>query len=106
MRMFKIMAKLLTGSRKRLLKLSGGGLQAPFYIDKTTRVYISGKVTHSILTLLAKQSIDIDPLYEYTELPAEFLRDPSCWLEAPKVEAFLVYLEKKFAGLYLSLIHI
>ena len=63
-------------------------------------MYISGKVTHSVLTFLAKESVDIEPLFENTDLPAEFLRDPSCWLEAPKVEQFLQFLEGRFSPNY------
>ncbi len=62
-------------------------------------MYISGKVTHSILTYLAKESIDLEPLFEHTDLPAEFLRDPSCWLEAPKVESFLADLENRLSSI-------
>jgi len=63
-------------------------------------VYISGKVTHSVLTFLAKESVDIEPLFENTDLPAEFLRDPSCWLEAAKVEQFLHFLDSRFSPNY------
>ncbi|MCB0410334.1 MAG: hypothetical protein KDD29_08945, partial [Flavobacteriales bacterium] len=59
-------------------------------------MYFSGKITNSILIYLARQGFSVESLLEQTEVPAEFLRDPSCWLESHKVESFLNLIEKEF----------
>ncbi len=59
-------------------------------------MYFSGKITHSVLSYLSQTGADLDGIYEKTELPAEFLRDPSCWLEADKVESFLSQLAHNY----------
>jgi hypothetical protein len=58
-------------------------------------VVFSGKITNSVIKFLHKQSIelgkecDLDSLIEAVDVPAEFLKDPTCWLDAQKVENFL-----------------
>lgn len=58
-------------------------------------MYFSAKITNSVLNFLDKQGLDQEGLYELTDLPLEFLRDPSSWLDAHKVEAFLRIMEMK-----------
>lgn len=50
---------------------------------------ISCKITYSLLTALDQQGVDTAPLLESLDVPEEFLRDASCWLEAEKMELFL-----------------
>lgn len=54
----------------------------------------SGKITNAFLVYLERNSKDLEPVLEMTEVPSEFLRDPSCWIPAEDVEKFLGALEK------------
>jgi hypothetical protein len=54
----------------------------------------SGKITNAFLVHLERNSKDLEPVLEMTEVPSEFLRDPSCWIPAEDVEKFLAALEK------------
>jgi hypothetical protein len=56
-------------------------------------VLFSCKITHSIITYLDRRGEDLEALYEKCDWPAEFLRDPSCWLEADKMESILRQIE-------------
>ncbi len=56
----------------------------------------SGKISNSVLTYLDNQGVNLEGLYELTDLPVEFLRDPACWLEADKLEAFLHTMEQTY----------
>jgi hypothetical protein len=38
----------------------------------------------------------MEGLYDLTDLPEEFLRDPSCWLESQKVEQFLGAVSREY----------
>lgn len=58
----------------------------------------SGKITNSFLNFLDRAGFDPEKLLELTELPTEFLRDPSCWIEAHDVESFLLSVEKQFGS--------
>lgn len=58
----------------------------------------SGKITNSFIVFLNQQGVDLERLYELTELPTEFLQDSSCWLEAAQVENFIKAVEKEFAA--------
>lgn len=58
----------------------------------------SGKITHSVLAYVARQGAGLEGLYESTGLPEEFLRDPSSWLEAEQVEAFLAIVQRDFGA--------
>ncbi|RME17502.1 MAG: hypothetical protein D6797_02405 [Bdellovibrio sp.] len=60
-------------------------------------MYLSGKITHSVLTYLHNKGLQVDALHDLTDLPAEFLKDPSCWLEADKVEEFLDSLNQSYS---------
>jgi hypothetical protein len=54
-----------------------------------SRVLFSCKITHSIINYLDRRGEDLELLYEKCDWPAEFLRDPACWLEADKMEMLL-----------------
>ena len=64
-------------------------------------MYFSGKITHTVISYLESQACDLEGLFDLTDLSAEFLRDPTCWLEAVKVENFLQQVDQKF-GLQVS----
>ncbi len=53
----------------------------------------SGKITNSVITFLQQQGVEASQFYELTDMPVEFLKDPTCWLEAKKTEALLGQLE-------------
>lgn len=62
-------------------------------------MYFSGKISNSIISFLDKAGVDLDAIYELTDLSLEFVRDPSSWLEAKKLEEFMHQLELKFSSL-------
>lgn len=49
----------------------------------------SSKISNSILTYLENQGVSLEGLYSSLDVPEEFLRDPSSWMEAPEMENFL-----------------
>ncbi len=49
----------------------------------------SCKITNSVLSFLDREGIDVEDIYASCDLPDEFLRDPSYWWEAQKIEEFL-----------------
>ncbi|MFK8138620.1 MAG: ATP-binding protein [Bdellovibrionales bacterium] len=49
----------------------------------------SCKITNSAINYLNRVGADLEDLYSSTDLPEEFLRDPSYWLEADAMESFL-----------------
>lgn len=63
-------------------------------------MHFSGKITNSILTYLGQKTSDQDRLFDLTDLPTEFLRDPSCWLRAFEVETFLAAIESEYGRLW------
>jgi len=66
------------------------------------RMLFSGKITNSIITFLQSQGVEASEFYDLTDMPVEFLKDPTCWLEAKKTEVLLEHLEG-WAGLRLNL---
>lgn len=56
----------------------------------------SCKITHSLITYLDRRGEDLEVFYEKCDWPAEFLRDPSSWLEADKMENFLRQIEAEY----------
>ena len=58
----------------------------------------SGKITNSFLVFLDRSGIDLQRLLDLTDLPSEFLRDPSCWIPAGEVERFLTAVDKEFSS--------
>ncbi|NQY99577.1 MAG: hypothetical protein HRT45_02785 [Bdellovibrionales bacterium] len=62
-------------------------------------MYFSGKVPNSVFSYLSRKSADLERFYEVTELPAELIKDPTCWLDAKQVETFLQQIEAEFGHL-------
>ncbi len=60
----------------------------------------SGKITNSIILYLDRHSVDVQRLYELTELPSEFLREPSCWIPAQDVEKFFATVDREFGAVF------
>jgi hypothetical protein len=61
-------------------------------------VLFSCKISHSILTYLDRRGEDLDDLHAQADIPpAEFLKDPSYWLEAERMEALLKTLKETYA---------
>lgn len=63
-------------------------MQAPFLL--------SCKITHSCLKFLERRGEDLEPLYERFDWPLHYLRDPSSWLEADRLEFVLQTLEELY----------
>lgn len=59
----------------------------------------SCKISHSILTYLDRQGADLTALFEACEYPSEFLRNPSHWLEAQKLEDLLGFIMREYKRL-------
>ncbi|MGZ3691020.1 MAG: hypothetical protein ACXVAX_05940 [Pseudobdellovibrio sp.] len=58
-------------------------------------MHFSCKITHSILTFLESEKVDLSAYFSETDVPWELLRDPSYWMRAPDMEAFLERLSLK-----------
>ncbi len=56
----------------------------------------SGKITNSLLLYLARFGWDQERLFELTEIPLEFLRDPTSWIAASEVETLLGKVDAEF----------
>lgn len=53
-------------------------------------MYFSCKITNSVLTYFESEKIDLaDHFSDAEDVPWDFLRDPSNWMRAPDMEAFL-----------------
>jgi hypothetical protein len=60
-------------------------------------VLFSCKITHSVITYLDRRGEDLEALYDRCDWPSEFLRDPSSWLEADKMEALLKQIDYEYS---------
>lgn len=60
----------------------------------------SSKITNSILTYLERNGAALDALLEETDVPIEFLRDPSYWLKTDEVEKILSVSERLYGETY------
>lgn len=60
----------------------------------------SGKITNSFLVYLDRHGVDSEKLFELTDLPTEFLREPSCWIPAQDVEKFVSSMDREFGGIF------
>lgn len=60
----------------------------------------SGKITNSFLVYLDKHDVDSEKLFELTDLPTEFLREPSCWIPAQDVEKFVANMDREFGSIF------
>ncbi len=58
----------------------------------------SGKITNSFLLFLDAKDVDSEKLFELTDLPTEFLREPSCWIPAQDVEKFIAEIDREFGA--------
>lgn len=56
----------------------------------------SCKITHSVLTYLDRRGEDLGALNDFCDWPTEFLRDPSSWLEAEKMENLLRLIDQEY----------
>lgn len=56
----------------------------------------SGKITHSVLLFLHTKGVAHSDLYELTDIQPEALKDPTSWLPAKKVEAWLEQVEARY----------
>jgi hypothetical protein len=63
-------------------------------------VYFSGKISNAVLTFLDQQGVNLEGVYDLTDLPMEFLRDPSAWVDAEKLESFLRKLDDLYGAPY------
>jgi hypothetical protein len=52
-------------------------------------VHFSCKITNSILKYLESEKIDLNTYFSDSDIPWDFLKDPSNWMYAPDMEAFL-----------------
>ncbi len=57
----------------------------------------SGKITNSFLLYLDRHGVDSEKVFELTDLPTEFLREPTCWIQAQDVEKFIGCLVREFS---------
>ncbi len=60
----------------------------------------SGKITNSFIVFLDRHGVDSEKLYELTDLPTEFLREPSCWIPAADVEKFISIIDREFGSTF------
>jgi len=60
----------------------------------------SGKITNSFHVFLDRHSVDSEKFYELTDLPTEFLREPSCWIPAQDVEKFIQAVDREFGPMF------
>lgn len=60
----------------------------------------SGKITNSFLVFLDRHGVDSEKLFELTDLPTEFLREPSCWIPAEDVEKFIAAMDREFGPMF------
>ena len=50
---------------------------------------VSCKVSYSVIVHLEGQGAQLEPFFETSDSPVEFLKDPSCWLTIAEMESFL-----------------
>ena len=60
----------------------------------------SGKITNSFLVFLDRHGVDSEKIFELTDLPMEFLREPSCWIPAHDVEKFVSGLDRELSSTF------
>lgn len=58
----------------------------------------SGKITNSILAFLARKGYGREQLFELTDVPFEFMKDPTSWLPSQVVESLLRTAEREFGS--------
>jgi hypothetical protein len=60
-------------------------------------VFFSGKITNSFFSYLVRNGVEPAEIYTLTDLPEEFLKDPTSWLEAARIEQFLRAIDDHLA---------
>lgn len=60
----------------------------------------SGKISNSFLVYLDRHGVDSEKLLNLTDLPTEFLREPSCWIPAQDVEKFVAVMDREFGAIF------
>lgn len=60
---------------------------------------LSCKISNSVLNHIERLGGDLEALEELTDLPREFLRDPSYWVDSHRLEQLLETLELQFSHL-------
>ncbi|MGE0528019.1 MAG: hypothetical protein AB7G93_08075 [Bdellovibrionales bacterium] len=60
----------------------------------------SGKITNSFLVFLDRHGVDSEKIFELTDLPTEFLREPSCWIPAQDMEKFIAGMDREFGSIF------
>lgn len=66
------------------------------------QLLLSCKITHSCLRYLERTGLDLELLYEQFDWPQNYLRDPSSWLEAERMESLLKTIEELYGDRVLS----
>lgn len=59
-------------------------------------MHFSSKISNSILVYMERQNVSLDGILSVVNIPEEFLRDPSTWIEAPKMEEFLRVAQSEY----------
>lgn len=62
-------------------------------------VLVSCKLSNSVLTYLERQGYDVQTVLQACDVPVEFLRDTSYWLQATKMEDFLQLVDETYLDL-------
>lgn len=62
-------------------------------------VLVSCKLSNSVLTYLERQGCDVQTVLQSCDVPVEFLRDTSYWLQARKMEDFLCLVDETYLDL-------
>lgn len=62
-------------------------------------VLVSCKLSNSVLTYLERQGCDVQTVLQSSDVPVEFLRDTSYWLQARKMEDFLCLVDETYNDL-------
>lgn len=62
-------------------------------------VLVSCKLSNSVLTYLERQGYDVQTVLQACDVPVEFLRDTSYWLQATKMEDFLRLVDETYLDL-------
>src|SRR5262245_31058551 len=73
-----------------------GALVSSGKIEIEHCVLVSCKITHSVMTYLDRRGEDLGELNDFCDWPTEFLRDPSSWLEADKMENLLKLIDQNY----------
>jgi len=62
-------------------------------------VFFSSKISNTVLNFCDREGIERSVLYNQSDWPEEFLKDPSCWLESHKLEELLRHVEREIGDI-------